>query len=79
LFAEDAQYEGVTAHLTGRHAIRNMYERTFKSGEADELLARPLEINASACLVGIYEREDCVAVKEFQIINGLIVRQSMRA
>jgi uncharacterized protein (TIGR02246 family) len=30
LFAEDAQYEEVTAHLTGRHAIRNMYERTFK-------------------------------------------------
>jgi hypothetical protein len=56
-----------------------MYERTFKSGEANELVARPLEINASACLVGIYKREDCVAVKEFQIIDGLIVRQSMRA
>jgi hypothetical protein len=77
LFAEDAQYEGASTHLIGRTAIRTMYERTFVSGEARELVARPIESAATVCSVGIYRRDECVAVKRFEVIDGLIVRQSM--
>jgi hypothetical protein len=78
LFAEHARYEGATTHLNGRKAIRQMYERTFASGEAKTLVARPIEANR-VCSVGIYRLDECVVVKQFEIIDGLIVRQSMRA
>ena len=78
LFAEDARYDGASTHLIGRSAIRRMYERTFVSGEAKELVARPIPDDASLRSVGIYKDNECVAVKEFEIIDGLIVRQSMR-
>lgn len=55
-----------------------MYERTFVSGEAKELSARPLERSDGVHSIGIYRREECVAVKEFDIANDLIVRQLMR-
>ena len=54
-----------------------MYERTFASGEAKELTARPIVSDADIWSVGIYQRDKRVAVKTFEIINGLIVRQSM--
>jgi ketosteroid isomerase-like protein len=38
LFAEDARYEGVATQLNGRNNIRNMYERTFASGEGRGLV-----------------------------------------
>lgn len=78
LFAEKAVYEGVSTQLIGREAIRRMYARTFTSGEAKELVARPITRIGDANAVGIYNREKCVAVKAFDIANGLIVRQSMR-
>ena len=56
-----------------------MYERTFVSGEAKELAARPIEGHASVRSVGIYRRGECIAVKEFDIVNGLIVLQSMKS
>jgi hypothetical protein len=78
LFAADASYEGVKTHLAGREAIRRMYERTFASGEAKELVARLIERNDGAESVGIYKGDECVAVKEFEIVGGLIVQQLMR-
>src|SRR5918996_6537942 len=77
LFAEDARYEGTSTHLIGRDAIRRMYERTFLSGEASDLVARPIEANTTVCSVGIYKGEDCMAVKQFEIVDGLIILQSM--
>lgn len=79
LFAEGARYEGTSTHLIGRDAIRRMYERTFASGDAKALVARPIEGNTNACSVGIYKDEECVAAKEFEIVDGLIVLQSMLA
>ena len=55
-----------------------MYERTFVSGESNDLAARRIEANANVSVVGIYKGEECVAVKQFEIVDGLIVRQSMR-
>lgn len=78
LFAEDARYEGIETRLTGRDAIRRMYERTFVSGEAKELVARPIERYDCAHSVGIYRRGNCVAVKEFDVVDGRIIRQTMR-
>lgn len=78
LFAEDARYEGNSTHLIGRDAIRQMYERTFASGEAKELIAQPMEQHASSCSVGIYRHGECVAVKQFEITDGFIILQSMR-
>jgi ketosteroid isomerase-like protein len=77
LFAENARYEGVSTTLIGRDAIRTMYERTFASGEAKELTARPVETDASACSVEIHKSGECVAVKQFEICEGFIIRQSM--
>src|SRR5918992_2876347 len=77
LFAVDARYEGTSSTLIGRDAIRQMYERTFAPGDAKELIARPIVSDASIWSVGIYQRDECVAVKKFEIIDGLIVRQSM--
>lgn len=77
LFAADARYEGSNSQLNGREAIRQMYERTFASGEAKELVAEPIESDVGECLVGIYRDDACVAVKQFEMIDGLIVRQSM--
>jgi hypothetical protein len=54
-----------------------MYERTFASGEAKELVARPIERNDGVQSVGVYRRSECVAVKGFDIADGLIVRQTM--
>jgi hypothetical protein len=68
----------MTADLLGRDAIRKMYERTFVSGEANELVAKPIERTAGVYCVGIYKHEECVAVKEFDILDGLIVQQCMR-
>lgn len=77
LFAEGALYEGSSIRLTGRNAIREMYERTFSSGEANELVARTAQSDAGEWLVEIYRRDERVAVKRFEIMCGLIVRQSM--
>jgi hypothetical protein len=77
LFAVDARYEGANTTLVGRSAIRPMYERTFASGEGTELIARPLESSALKFSVGIYKHEARVAVKEFEVQAGLIVRQTM--
>src|SRR5688500_5438665 len=79
LFAEDARYEGVTTQLRGRNTIRKMYERTFASGEGCGLVARPVEADANRFSVAVYKCEECVAVKQFEIAEGLIVLQSMRA
>jgi ribosomal protein L14 len=56
-----------------------MYERTFVSGEANELVAKPIERTADVLSVGIYKGEEYVAVKECDVIEGLIVRQSMHS
>ena len=53
----------------GRSAIRSMYERTFMSGEAKELVARPIAEDTSLRSVGIYKGDECVAVKEFDIMT----------
>jgi uncharacterized protein (TIGR02246 family) len=79
LFAEDARYEGATTQLTGRNNIRKMYERTFASGEGRGLVVRPIETAANRFLVAVYSGDERVAVKQFEIIEGLIVLQSMRA
>jgi len=79
LFAEDARYEGATTQLSGRNAIRTMYERTFASGEGRALVVRPIEADANRFSVAVYRGEERVAVKQFEIIEGLIVRQSMGA
>lgn len=79
LFAEDARYEGATTHLSGRDAIREMYERTFASDEVSELVARPFERNTGEYCVGIYKHEECVAVKQLEIVEGFIVLQSMQS
>ena len=47
LFAQHARYEGTTSELNGRDAIRQMYERTFASREAKELVAKPIEACAA--------------------------------
>jgi uncharacterized protein (TIGR02246 family) len=54
LFAEDAQYEGTSHSLNGRDAIRKMYERTFASGEARDLVAQPVGWSTNAFSVNIY-------------------------
>lgn len=77
LFAVDARYDGGNTTLVGRSAIRSMYERTFACGEGRELIARPLESSAHAFSVEIYRYEARVAVKEFEVHAGLIVRQTM--
>ena len=78
LFAADARYEGTNSTLIGRDAIRQMYERTFASGEGKELIARPVATGARGLSVAMYKREERIAVKQFEIRDGLIVRQSMR-
>ena len=77
LFSEDARYEGTSSTLVGRDAIREMYERTFASGEARDLIAQPVDSDSHVLSVAIYKRGECVAVKKFDIIDGLIIRQSM--
>jgi SnoaL-like domain len=77
LFVVDARYDGANTTLVGRSAIRSMYEQTFASGEGRELIARPLESSAFTFSVGIYKYEARVAVKEFEVQAGLIVRQTM--
>ena len=78
LFAEDARYEGAATQLSGRTAIRSMYERTFASGEGSTLVARPIDADANRFSVAVYKDDERVAVKQFEIIAGLIVLQSMR-
>jgi uncharacterized protein (TIGR02246 family) len=77
LFAIDARYEGTSNTLIGRDAIRQMYERTFASGDAKALIARPVEAHADGLSVAIYEGGKRIAVKQFEIRDGLIVGQSM--
>jgi hypothetical protein len=77
LFAEESRYEGTSTTLIGRDAIRQMYERTFASGEAKDLVAQPVASSTNAFSVKIYKRDECVAVKQFEILDGLIVRQAM--
>jgi len=56
-----------------------MYERTFASGEGHGLVARPIEAGANRFSVAVYKSEERVAVKQFEIIEGLIGVQSLRA
>ena len=55
-----------------------MYERTFASGEGRALVARPLEAGANRFSVAVYKGEERVAVKQFELREGLIAVQSMR-
>ena len=77
LFREDAHYDGTSKQLRGLDAIRQMYQETFESGAAQELVADVVPLKGGMWAVALYRDAQIVGLKEFNFSNGLIVSHTL--
>jgi len=77
LFREDAHYDGTSKQLRGLDAIRQMYQETFESGAAKQLVAHVVQLKGGMWGVVLYKHAQVVALKEFNFSNGLIVSHTL--